>query len=202
MDVKKIISYIFPLLLSVLIFISNFLDTDIFSFGNNNFAVWFVLSTFAFACGWQINKSFNWTVGGKIVFALTIATSIISFLIVAFFKEYFSASDFVTESILLFVLRNVLLGAFGFFGMSISEIFALSRANEVLSAKLKVYEDAMIDSKKEAELIVREALLKAKKIVLEAELNAKNLFLKKERIERELKEFIQIEKELIKKYEE
>jgi len=38
--------------------------------------------------------------------------------------------------------------------------------------------------------------------MLEAEAKSKNMILKKERIEKELQEFIQAEKELIKKYEE
>jgi hypothetical protein len=40
------------------------------------------------------------------------------------------------------------------------------------------------------------------KIINDAEAEAKNITLKKERIESELKEFIQAEKELIKKYED
>ena len=43
---------------------------------------------------------------------------------------------------------------------------------------------------------------KAEKIVNDAQAAAKNITLKKERIESELKEFIQAEKELIKRYEE
>ena len=43
---------------------------------------------------------------------------------------------------------------------------------------------------------------KSEKIIFDAEANAKNTLLKKERIESELKEFIQAEKELIKRYEE
>ena len=60
----------------------------------------------------------------------------------------------------------------------------------------------MLDAKKEAELALKEARVKAEKLINDAELHAKNTILKKERIERELKEFIHTERELIKKYEE
>ena len=50
--------------------------------------------------------------------------------------------------------------------------------------------------------MLREAQLKADKIVNDAEAKSKNTFLKKERIEGELKEFIQIQRELIKRYED
>jgi hypothetical protein len=48
---------------------------------------------------------------------------------------------------------------------------------------------------------VKEAKIKAQKIINDAEASSKNIILKKERIERELREFILAEKELIKKYE-
>lgn len=50
-DLVKKYYYLTPLLLGVLIFASNFLHTDIFKFGELNFAVWFIISLFCFACG-------------------------------------------------------------------------------------------------------------------------------------------------------
>ena len=60
----------------------------------------------------------------------------------------------------------------------------------------------MIAAKKEAELTLKDAKVTAQKLIMDSELAAKNTILKKERIESELKEFIQTERELIKKYEE
>ena len=57
-------------------------------------------------------------------------------------------------------------------------------------------------SQKELQLKIKEANLNAERIINDAEAKAKNLILKKDRIERELKEFIQTERELIKRYEE
>jgi len=199
---KFIAEYSVPFLLGLLIFASNFLNTSLFNFGDRNFAVWFVLSVLCFACGWYINKSLGWQLGGKVVFAVIVAVTLISIVIIIFFNEYFGTFELLTENLILFSLRNIILGAMGIFGMSIQEV--LSRESEalILREKVKILEETAIDSKKESALSLKEASLRAEKIINDAEANAKNTFLKKERIEDELKEFIQTERELIKRYEE
>ena len=198
---KKLASYFAPALIAVLIFLSNFLDTEIFKFGENNFAVWFVISVFCFALGWYMNKSYDWHLGGKIIFALAIATSFVSIFLVTFFKEYFSASSLVAENIILYTLRDIMLGTMAFFGMAMGEIFSLQKELLEVKSKLNIFEEYIKSAKDEAALTVLEAKVKAEKIINNAEASAKNTLLKKERIEKELKEFIQIERELIKKYE-
>ncbi len=203
LSIKKIfIDYGSAVLLAVFIFASNFLNTNLFGFGQLNFAVWFVLSILSFSCGWFINRTLGWHKGGKIVFAIIIGVTIFSLFVVIFFSEYFSAAELVTENLILYSLRNITLGAMGFFGMAVQEVLGSERESVLLKEKIKVYEQTMLDAKKEAELTLKEAKINAQKIINEAELQAKNIFLKKDRIERELKEFIQIERELIKKYEE
>lgn len=199
---KFIAEYSVPFLLGLLIFASNFLNTSLFNFGDRNFAVWFVLSVLCFACGWYINKSLGWQLGGKVVFAVIVAVTLISIVIIIFFNEYFGTFELLTENLILFSLRNIILGTMGIFGMSIQEV--LSRESEalILREKVKILEETAIDSKKESALSLKDASLKAEKIINDAEANAKNTFLKKERIEQELKEFIQTERELIKRYEE
>jgi F0F1-type ATP synthase membrane subunit b/b' len=88
------------------------------------------------------------------------------------------------------------------FGMAIDEVLHREREATVLNQKLKTYEEQLQDARKDAELALREAKVEAEKIINDAQLAAKNTILKKERIEKELKEFIQAEKELIKRYEE
>lgn len=202
MEKKKLLYYSTPGLLGVLMFASNFLNTNLFKFGDNNFAVWFVLSVLCFACGWFISKTLGWRSGGKVVFSMIISVTIISVLMISFFRDYFAANELLTENLILYSLRDITLGAMAFFGMSVVEILTLQKEFLVLKEKFKVYEDLAIDAKKEAELDLREAKIQAQKIINDAELNAKNIFLKKERIEQELKEFIQAEKELIKRYED
>ena len=199
---KNILKYATAILLGVLIFASDFLDTDIFNFDEKNFAVWFVLSILCFASGWYINKTLGWHKGGKIVFSVIIAVTIVSIFMITFFSGYFNANEILTENLILYSLRNVTLGAMGFFGMAIQEVINNRRDTQILIEKVELLERESDISKKEARLIIKEARLNAEKIINDAEAKSKNLFLKKERIEKELKEFIQTERELIKRYEE
>ena len=199
---KLFASYSVPFLLGILIFASNFLNTSLFNFGDRNFAVWFVLSILSFTCGWYINRSLGWQYGGKVVFAVIVAVTIISIAIIIFFNEYFGTFELLTENLILFSLRNITLGAMGIFGMAVQEILSGEKEALILREKVKVLEATAADSKKEAELLLREAQLKAEKIINDSEAKAKNIMLKKERIEQELKDFIQTERELIKRYED
>jgi hypothetical protein len=202
MKKKTLYNYITPVLLGVLMFASNFLNTQIFNFAEHNFAVWFVLSVLCFACGWYIYKTFSWHYGGKVVFATIVSATTISIILISFFRDYFSADQLLTENLILYSLRNITLGAMAFFGMSLVEVLTMQKHYAVTNEKMKLYDEMMKDAKKEAELEIREARIDAKKIINDAEAAAKNITLKKERIESEIKEFIQAEKELIKKYEE
>jgi hypothetical protein len=199
---RILVNYGAAVLLATFLFISNFLNTNLFDFGQLNFAVWFVLSIFSFSCGWFINRVLGWQHGGKIVFAIIIAVTIVSLFVIIFFNEYFSAAELLTENIILYSLRNITLGAMGFFGMALQEVLGSERESTILKEKIKVYEQTMLDAKRESELTLREAKVTAQKLINDAELHAKNTILKKERIEKELKEFIHTERELIKKYEE
>ena len=199
---RMLVNYGAAILLAVFLFASNFLNTNLFDFGQLNFAVWFVLSIFSFSCGWFINRVLSWQRGGKIVFAIIIGVTIVSLFIIIFFDEYFSASQLLTENIILYSLRNITLGAMGFFGMALQEVLGSERESIILKEKIKVYEQTMLDAKREAELTLREAKVQSHKLINDAELHAKNTILKKERIESELREFILTERELIKKYEE
>ena len=199
---RSLFNYLTPVLLGVLMFSSNFLNTSLFNFGNNNFAVWFVLSVLCFACGWFINKTLGWHYGGKVIFSIIIGATIIGVLVISFFREYFGANELLTENLILYSLRNIVLGSTAFFGMSVVEVFSMQKEFVVIQEKLKIYQEAIKDSKKEAELEIREAKINAQKIINDADIHAKNIAQKKERIEKDLKEFIQTERELIKKYEE
>jgi len=199
---KNLFIYLTPVLLGILIFTSNFLNTRLFHFGENNFAVWFVLSVLCFATGWYINKSLGWHRGGKVVFAVIIAVTFISMVLITFFKEYFGTSELLAENLVLYSLRNIMLGAMAFFGMSVAELLRLQRDLLVNQEKLKIFEEGLRDAKKESELEIKDAKIKAQGLVVSAELEAKDILLRKERLIDELKEFIQAEKELIKKYED
>lgn len=201
-NARKVSHYITPILLAMLIFSSNFLDTEIFQFGALGFAVWFAISLFCFACGWLINKTLGWRSGGKAMFALTVASTLLSVAFVSFFREYFGTSPLLAENFILFSLRNVTLGCMGFFGMTVAELLYVQREILTQSFKIEAYEKVLDNAKKEAEVHLKEAHLKAETMVRDAEIKVRKLSERKERLERELRTFIQTEKELIKKYEQ
>lgn len=202
MEKRPLHNYITPVLVGVFMFASNFINTGIFRFGGNDFAVWFVISLLCFASGYYMNKIFGWHTGGKVIFSIIIAATFISILVITFFREYFAANELLTENLILYSLRNITLGAMALFGMTVDEVLHREREASLLNQKLKMYEEQLQNARKEAEVELKEAKVQAEKIVNDAQAAAKNIILKKERIESELKEFIQAEKELIKRYEE
>lgn len=187
---------------AILIFSSNFLDTELFHFGGLNFAVWFVLSLFCFACGWLMDKTLGWKSGGKALFALTTASSLLSVGVISFFSDYFGTSQLLAENLILYSLRNVTLGCMGFFGMTLAELMMVQSDIRSQNFKIDAYEKIIENAHREAEMEVKEAKLKAGQIIADAEVKAKKMLENKERIEKDLKEFIQTEKELLKRYEE
>ena len=201
MNSTKKIDFLTPILLAVLICSSNFLNTKLFSAEPSDFAVWFILSLFSFVCGWLINKTLDWNFGGKIVFAVTVATATISLIMVSFFSNYFNINIVLTESLILFSLRNITLGAMAFFGMSVAEVMRLQKDSVVKNEENRKYDKLVEQSEQIADLKVKEAKIKADQIILEAEKKSLELVEKKNRIQNQLSEFIKAEKELIRSYE-
>ena len=89
----------------------------------------------------------------------------------------------------------------GLFGMAVAEVISLERLLEAKTKENTDIQKSLIDADKKAELILKEASLEADKILYQAEKEAGEVIDRKNKIEQNLKEFIQAEKELIKKYE-
>jgi vacuolar-type H+-ATPase subunit H len=117
------------------------------------------------------------------------------------FKEYFNVSNLLVESLILYSLRNIFLGAMGFYGMALNENMILQKEVESLKAKNANVDRIIDDAKKEASIIVADAKIKAERLIFEAQKNSTNVVEMKNKIERNLKQFIQTERELIRKYE-
>ncbi len=182
-------------------FFSNFLNTNLFKSGFQTFAVWFVLSIFAFSCGWLIDRTLDWVHGGKVLFSAIVATTAISVIFTTFFDNYFGMSDLMYEDIILYTLRNVTLGAIGFFGMAVSQVMILQQEKVEFSDKVKYYEKQTELVKKEADLLLREAKNKSESLLMETKIRNEELKRTQENLEEKLKELIKTEIELLKKYE-
>lgn len=193
--------YATVVLLGLIIFSSNFLSPNLFIGEILNFAVWFILSIFVFSCGWIIDKTLGWRYGGKLVFAVIVATSIMSVFLVTFFRGYFGINDYLTENFILYSLRNIMLGVMGIFGLAVAELLALQRDVEQLKHQTQLNTKIVEDAEREAEIIIREAKSKADSLMVTAERESLELINRKKEIEFQLKEFLKTEKELLKKYE-
>lgn len=198
---RKSIYYLTPGLLTVIIFASNFLSTDLFKAGYQNFSVWFVLSIFSLACGWLINKTLGYNHGGKVVFAVIVSSAFISILMVSIFSDYFGLSALLVENLILYLLRNITLGSMAFFGMVICELIILQKNAVQTNIKHEDGSRELANAQKEAQVIVEEAKLKAERLIFTTQQKVDSVLDKKNQIERRLKEFIAAERELIQKYE-
>lgn len=188
--------------LVIIILSTLFLDKNYLGLGDLNFLAWFSINLFSFICGWVLNKLTNWKTAGRLAF-LAIALSLLLGLGVTFyFKEFFEIQRLLIENVVVIGFQIVFVGLIAFFGISSSEVFKLQK--ELLEATIKKesYEKLIADAKKEASLEIREAKLKAEQIIRDAEWREKLAKEKKETIERQIREFIEIEKQLISKYEE
>lgn len=200
MTKTKFIYYLTPALLTVLIFFSNFIKADLFEVGVQSYAVWFIISLFAFATGWLMNRTLGYSYGGKVVFAVIIASVAIGIFMVSFFSEYFGFTELTTENIILYSLRIISIGSMAFFGMAVNEVILLQQNLSKCEASKKNVV-APVEHNSQSNIVIEEAKLKAEKMVYEAEKKYNDILSKKEKLETRLKELITAERELIKKYE-
>lgn len=198
---KKFIYYLTAVLLALLVFVSDFLSTNLFTMGVQNFTVWFVLSIFCFACGWLIDKTLGWVIGGKIVFAVVVAVVFITVIMVSLFSDYFGIENLLTENLILYSLRNIMLGAMAFFGMTVAELLKLQKQILIYERKSGITEIREEDAKKRAKFMLDEAKLEAQKTTFEAQRELASLTESKRHVENQLRELIEVEKELIKRYD-
>ena len=198
---RRYLYYVTPVLAAVLIFASNFLSTDIFNIGFQNFTVWFVLSLFTFACGWLMDQTLGWVKGGKVLFAVIVVSAFFGVVLVMFFREYFGLSDLLSETIILYTLRNITLGTMAFFGMAVSRVLIYERQLEANKSILEDFVDKIPLAEREAEIVLKEAKLKAEELLLQTQKKCNELIEAKNKIDRQLAELIKTEEELLKLYE-
>lgn len=198
---KKPVYYATAGLLAVIIFASNFLSTDLFKAGYQNFSVWFVLSIFSFVCGWLINKTLGYNHGGKVIFAVVISSVLISIFLVSFFSTYFGLSDLLVENMILYILRTISLGAMALFGMVVCELLIMQKEGNTAQFKLDEMKNMLTNAQREVKIMIDEARIKSERMLYEAQQNADEIISRKNQVEQRLKEFIATEREIIKKYE-
>lgn len=195
--VKKKIYYLAPLIIAILLFSSNFLNTQLFGSETINFVVWFILSLFVFVTGWFLNNILGWVHGGKIVFAVIVATTILSIILVSIFSNYFLTENMLFENIILYSLRNIMLGAISIFGMTVSELITLQREIEKIKSN---NENILVANKKnDKDSLDSFKNLQSDKIFMESQKILNEIQNQKEILEQKLDEFIEFEKNMLNK---
>ena len=189
----KSIYLLLPLFLVFLLLLSNLLSAKLLLISNHHFTIWFIFLLFSFGTGWLMNSGFKWDLGVKTISIVTFASVIISLTIVALFKDSFDISNSIIDNFILYSLRVFVLGMFSIFGLSIAEVVKLQK---VIIEKLE-----SSSSEDEAAFALKEAKLKAEKIIFEAEKASKNINERKMKVEIQLRELIQTEREVIRNYE-
>ncbi len=187
--------------LALILFGSLFIGTSIFNAGYEQYSVWLLLAVFSFADGWFINKTIGWNKGGKIIFSVIIAAVLVSLFVVSLFRNYFAIDHLLSEDLFIFAIRIISIGVFGYFGLSVAEIFHLQQAQAECERLKNEFEEAFNRTEKEIELTLKEAKLKSEKMIFDAEKKVNELSIEKNRIQKQLHDLIQIEKELINKFE-
>lgn len=199
-EIKKYY-YLTPGLLTVILFASNFLSTDLFKAGYQNFSVWFVLTILTFVIGWLVNKTLGYNHGGKVIFSVIVASAIISVVMITLFSEYFGLSDLLVENVILYILRNITLGSMSLFGMVVCELIILQKEIAKDRSKEDEVKKILVNAQREAQLAIEEAKVKAEKMLNDVQRSMNEMIDRKNQVERRLKEFIQAERELLKMYE-
>lgn len=189
----KNIYLLLPIFLVFLLLLSNLLSAKLLLISNHHFTIWFIFLLFSFGTGWLMNSGFKWEIGIKTISIITFSSVIISLTIVALFKNSFDLSSSIIDNFILYSLRVFVLGIFSIFGLSIAEIVKLQ--------KVIIEIGTPSTSKSESELVIKEAKLMAEKIIFHAEKEAKSINERKTKIEMQLRELIQTEREVIRNYE-
>jgi len=196
-EIKNIL-FVYPISLTLLLLLSNLLSVNIFVNSDFSFLVWFVLMLVAFFIGWFINSSFKWLLGIKVVFISIISAILLSFVIILLFKSSFSINNSLIGNIVLFSIRIFILGSFSIFGISISENLKNRLQNDNMD---KADENIPTNNVENADLLIREAKLKAEKLLFDAEKEYNTIKERKMQIEIQLRELIHTEREVIRNYE-
>lgn len=194
----KNIFFVYPISLTFLLLLSNLLSANIFVNSDFTFLVWFVLMLVGFFIGWFINSSFKWLLGIKVVFISIISAILLSFIIIFLFRSSFSINNSLIGNIVLFSIRIFVLGSISIFGISFSENLKNRQQNDNLD---KTDENITKSELENADLLIREAKLKADKLLFDAEKEYNAIKERKMQIEIQLRELIHTEREVIRNYE-
>lgn len=187
---------------TLIIFISNFAETKFLIFTAEGFGYWFVIFLFSTCLGFIVSYLFRLKRSLWIAIISFLSISSISSLITLITPSLFNLEKSGLESIVKQNLKILLSSVFGVFGILIWQSTYLAKELVRSEEKVKFYEKNVLDAKREAEILKKEAEVKANEIIFEAKKKVQQLEKLKRDLELKLREFLQIELSVLDKHEE
>ncbi|MCR4416329.1 MAG: hypothetical protein NUV92_01095 [Ignavibacteria bacterium] len=187
---------------AAIIFFANFGETKVITFYPYGFGYWFVVIFFAGCLGFIISYLFGLKKSLWIVFLTFLAISLISSLIVLIKPGYFQFENASLANVVLQILKVGLASMFGVLGILIWQNIFLSKELVRADEKIKFYEQNVLDAKREAEILKKEAEVKANELIFDAKKKVQELEKLKRDLEIKIREFLQTELAVLDKHEE
>jgi hypothetical protein len=187
---------------AVIIFLSNFGETQIVTFYPYGFGFWFVVMFFAACLGFIVSYLFGLKQSLWIILITFLGAGLISSLIVLIKPTLFRFENVSFANVILQILKIGLSSIFGLLGVLIWQNIFLSKELVRADEKIKYYEQNVLDAKREAEILKKEAEVKANEIIFDAKKKVQELERLKRELEIKIREFLQTEIAVLDKHEE
>lgn len=185
----------------IILFLSNYLSSGFMSPAYVGVLGWLVLFIIAIGTGILVNFLFGlkhsiWFMGIS-----TLTVLLISFIILFFQSSWFYVEKFSGEHLIFQITKITFAFLYLLIGSLIFSLFQLTKENIKLKEKVALFEKNIIDAKKEAELIKREALVNSNELIFDAKKKVDELDKRKIEIEAKLREFLNTELAVLERYE-
>jgi len=187
---------------AVIVFLSNFGETQIVSFYPYGFGFWLVMMFFSACLGFIISYLFGLKQSLWIALITFLVIALLSSLVVLIKPSLFRFESTSLANVILQILKIGLSSIFGLLGILIWQNIFLSKELVRADTKIKFYEQNVLDAKREAEVLKKEAEVKANEIILDAKKKVQELERLKRELELKIREFLQTELAVLDKHEE
>lgn len=187
---------------AVIIFFSNFGESEITAIKSLGFGFWFVMLLFAGSMGFILSYLFGLKRSLWIYLIIFLAISFISALIILITPTLFTSSALSFNLFVVQILKIGLASVFGLLGGLIWQNIFLAKELVRADEKIKFYEKNVLDAKREAEILKKEAEVKANEMIFDAKKKVQEIEKLKRDLEIKLREFLQIELSVLNKHED
>jgi len=181
--------------------LSNFVTKLNEQTGDINFSIFFALAVTNFLLGFILSPQSNLEKTIKFLTILLFSSVLITISVGYNYIIFVPQREIKIYLTINMVFKNILLFAFAYSGLIITELKKLKLKNYELTNELDKINSETMQNIKKAELHLYEAKLQANEMLENAKLELNNLKNEKKHIENEIKEFIKTQWEIIKNFE-